>query len=92
MRLRVWWIPQVPMKSFKVEVGTVLEGVKIMQVLADYDAFQFDNNIKPDYSNAGGLQMFDPSDDTDSPEGSWVDWYDEESGEDDPVAFVESLA
>lgn len=80
------------MKSFKVEVGTVLEGVKIMQVLADYDAFQFDNNIKPDYSNAGGLQMFDPSDDTDSPEGSWVDWYDEESGEDDPVAFVESLA
>lgn len=82
----------MPMKSFKVEVGTVSEGVKIMQVLADYDAFQIDNNIKPDYSNAGGLQMFDPFDDRDSPEGSWVHWYDEESGEDDPVAFVESLA
>ena len=63
-----------------------------MQVLADYDAFQYENKIKPDYSNVGGLQMFDTTDDTDSVEGSWVDWCDEESGEDDPFAFAESQA
>ncbi len=78
------------MRSFHVEVTSVAEGVKVMKVLADYDAFQLANRIKPDYSNAGGLQMFDPSDDTDSPDGSWVDWCDEETGEDDPVAFLES--
>lgn len=90
MKLRVWWVPQVPMESFKVDVETVAEGVKLMRVLADYDAFQFENNVKPDYSNVGGLQMFDPMDDTDTPTGSWVDWYDEDTGEDDPVVFLES--
>ena len=58
MKLRVWWIPQVPMKRFLVEVGSVSEGAKLMKVLADYDAFQFENNVKPDYCNAGGLEMF----------------------------------
>jgi hypothetical protein len=78
-KLRVWWIPQVPMKSFNVEVDSVEEGIKIMNVLADYDLFQFKNNIKPDYCNTGGLQMFDPEDKEDSPEGSWVNWYYEDN-------------
>lgn len=33
------------------------------------------NNIKPDYANAGGLQILDE-------DSEWVDWYDDESGED----------
>ncbi len=45
MKLRVWHIPQVPMKPFIVEVGSVEEGVRMMDALADYDAFQYDNNI-----------------------------------------------
>jgi len=92
MKLRVWWIPQVPMKSFHVYVSTVAEGVKLMQVLADYDEFQFENDIKPDYCNIGGLQMFDANDDTDSSEGSWVDWYDEETGEDNPSEYLKSMS
>lgn len=47
MKLRVWHIPQVPMKPFIVEVASVEEGVRLMDALADYDAFQYDNNIKP---------------------------------------------
>ena len=86
--LRVWWIPQVPMQSFYVNIDSVSEGVKIMEVLAEYDRFQFENNIKPDYSNVGGLQMFDVTDETDSPNGSWCDWYDEETGESDPEVFI----
>ena len=88
MQMKVWWVPQVPMKSFEVPVSSVAEGVKIMDVLADYDKFQLDNNIKPDYCNAGGIMVFDPTDNTDGPEGSWVDWWDEETGEDDPQEFV----
>ena len=90
--LRVWWIPQVPGKPFHVPVESVEEGVKMMRVLADYDAFQFEHNIKPDYCNAGGLMMFDPEDDTDGPNGSWTDWYDEETGEDDPQQYLDDMS
>ena len=90
MKLRFWWMPQVPMKRFFVSVDSVKEGVKVLDILADYDLFQYENNVKGDYSNAGGLQLFDPEDDTDSPEGSWVDWYDEDTGEDDPREFLEN--
>lgn len=75
-KLRVWWIPQIPMKSFNVNVKTLEEANLILNTLADYDLFQLENNIKPDYANTGGLQEFDEV------EKEWVDWYDEESGMD----------
>lgn len=87
-KMRVWWIPQVPMKAFHVYVDNVEEGCKVMEVLAEYDKFQLINNLKPDYCNAGGIQVFDPDDDYDSPNGSWVSWCDEETGEDDPFSYV----
>lgn len=82
--LRVWWIPQIPGKPFHVDVESVREGVKIMDVLADYDQFQFENRIKPDYCNMGGLLMVDD-------DGEWVDWYDEETSIDDPKEFLEQM-
>ncbi len=85
MKYRIWWIPRVPGKPFHTEVSSVIEGVEIMRILADYDKFQFDNHIKPDYCNAGGLQMLEA-------DGEWCDWYDEETGEDDPVVFLEAQA
>lgn len=84
-KLRVWWIPQVPMKSFFVDVSNLQEGVLLLKVLADYDIFQFENNIKPDYCNAGGIVQWD------SEAGEWEDWHDEETGDDCPVAFIEQL-
>lgn len=83
--LRVWWIPQIPGKPFYVNVSSVAEGVKLMDVLAKYDAFQLEHNIKPDYSNAGGLEMKDA-------DGYWSDWYDEESGLDDPEEWLREHA
>ena len=56
--LRVWWIPQVPMKSFYQDVKTIIEGKLVLETLAIYDLFQSENNIKPDFSNTGGLQIF----------------------------------
>jgi len=72
--LRVWWIPQVPMKAFNVDVETLHEAAKILDVLAEYDLFQLICNVKPDYTNAGGLHIYE--------NGEWCEWYDEDSGED----------
>jgi len=73
-RLRVWWIPQVPMDPFHVEVKSVDEAVRTLRMLADYDIFQYENRVKPDYSNAGGLEVFE--------DGEWEEWYDPKTGED----------
>lgn len=86
-KLQVWWIPQVPMKAFTVEVESVKEGVKILTVLAEYDLFQYRNRIKPDYSNAGGLNQWEEDVDGEGIPG-WCSWYDEETGEDDPIAWL----
>ena len=80
--LQVYWIPQVPMKAFTVDVACPAEAKKLLSILADYDQFQLDNNIKPDYSNAGGLNVFDAADKTDGPYGSWTTWYDDATGYD----------
>lgn len=76
-KLRVWWIPQVPMKAFHVPVASPEEAALLLDVLAKYDKFQFDNHIKPDYCNAGGLQVWDLDSDGEGTPG-WVDWYDDE--------------
>lgn len=85
--LRVWWIPQVPMNPFYVPVASVAEGVKIMNVLADYDAFQFENKVKPDYCNTGGLEVFEKNFDGDGND-DWCSWYDDETDEDDPREWL----
>lgn len=69
--LKVWWIPQVPMKAFEVPVKSIEEASLLLDTLAAYDLFQFNNNIKPDYTNMGGLCIVE--------NGEWVDWYDEET-------------
>lgn len=71
-QLKVWWIPQIPMKSFEVLVGTKEEAILLLNTLANYDIFQFENKIKPDYCNAGGLVIWEEK------EQDWVDWEDGE--------------
>lgn len=76
--LRVWWIPQVPCKQFNVPVASIAEAKLVLRTLANYDLFQLENNIKPDYCNAGGLCVYDPElCDEDDGDG-WSDWYDDD--------------
>lgn len=72
--LKVWWIPQVPGKAFEVPVKSPEEAILIMDTLAQYDIFQLENNIKPDYCNAGGLNVFE--------DGDWSNWYHPETDKD----------
>lgn len=71
--LRVWWIPQVPMKAFTVPVRTIREAKLLLGALSNYDTFQFKNNIKPDYCNAGGLSVLE--------DGEWNDWCDDDGND-----------
>lgn len=80
VKLRVWWIPQVPGTPFHIEVKDIEQAIFLMKVLADYDDFQLKNNIKPDYSNVGGLEVFNEEDQ------EWEEWYDnDEDGIDEYI-------
>jgi hypothetical protein len=72
--LEVWWIPQVPMKAFRKRVADLAQAKLLLEALADYDLFQYENNVKGDYANVGGLQIFE--------DGEWSDWYHPDSGDD----------
>ena len=84
-KLRVWWIPQVPMEAFYVPVESPEEGQKVINILATYDCFQYNHNVKPDYANVGGLQYFNEED------NEWEDWYfeDDNSYYDDLDEYIE---
>ena len=69
-KLRVWWIPQVgaDVPPFHIPVSSVEEAKKVMDILGAYDQFQYENNVKPDFANACGLEAFDEE------TGEWNDW------------------
>lgn len=69
MKLRVWHIPQVPGKPFYIPVNDIREAKKVMDILAYYDLFQLENNIKPDFCNANGVEIWDEE------TKEWYDWY-----------------
>jgi hypothetical protein len=64
-KYRAWYIPQVPGKAFEVETDSLAEAVKIENLLVDFSIFEYDNHIKPDYSDAGGVDEWDEE------EGEW---------------------
>ena len=78
--LKVWWIPQVPMKAFEVKVESVKQARFLLDVLANYDLFQFKAHVKGDYSNAGGLCIYE--------DGEWNDWRDKEGNSIDETAAM----
>jgi len=69
---KVWYIPQVPMAAFEVEVPDVPSARMVLDALSAFSLFEFENRVKPDYSDAGGIAILD--------HGEWRDLeeYDEE--------------
>ncbi len=75
MKLKIWWIPQIPMKAFEIlDVPDIATAKILLSTLGDYDLFQYEYGIKGDYSNAGGLLMWDDSLDTDNKGEKWTEW------------------
>lgn len=68
-KLRVIHIPQLPMKSFKVEVRNEREAYLLTEAFANQHLFLFENNVIPDYSNIILVECFE--------NGEWCDYYNE---------------
>lgn len=77
-QLKIWHIPQVPGKAFEVNVESLERAKLILDVLAAYDQFQYQQKIKPDFSNAQGLSKYEENYDGEGSSG-WCDWCDEET-------------
>lgn len=76
--LRLWWIPQFGMdKSFRYPIKSVAEAKHMLDAFAMYDMFQLEHRIKPDFSNCGGLEVFES--------GEWCDWQNDDGYEIDDV-------
>lgn len=85
MNLRVAHFPQIPCKPFDVEVEDLKQAKLVMDVLSNYDLFQYENSIKPDYCNVTVLEMWDEEVE------DWCNWYDEETGIDDLDEYFEFI-
>ena len=72
MKFRVWYVSQIPMKAFFVETTNAIEAEKILSALGDFSLFEFQNFVKPDYADAGGIEIWDV-------EGQgWIDYHPED--------------
>ena len=56
-KFRVYHVPQIPMDGFAYEVPTYLEAARLSDALCKYDLFQFENKVKPDYSNISFIEF-----------------------------------
>lgn len=77
--LRVWWIPQIPGIPFHAKVPSISAAALLIKTFAQYDQFQLDMGIKPDYANSGGLEVFDGEE--------WVSW--DCDGFDCPIEYLQ---
>ena len=60
------------MQPFYADVSSPHEAYKILSILSQYDLFQLHNNIKPDFSKTGGLNVYI--------DDEWIEWDDYETG------------
>jgi len=59
VKFKAWYIPQVPMKPFEVERPTAVEAQAALDLITDFSIFEFENKVKPDYCDAGGVEEWD---------------------------------
>jgi len=68
----VWYIPQIPMPAFEVQVDDPLAGLALLDVISRFSMYEFEQGVKPDYSDAAGVSRYE----TDGEDG--FGWYDVE--------------
>jgi len=66
-KFKMWYIPQVPMKPFEVECETAEQAQDALDLITNFSIFEFENRVKPDYSDAGGVMVW---------ESAYEDWSD----------------
>lgn len=74
---RVWYIPQVPMKPFRFEVPDIATARIVKEALIKFSLFEFENNVKPDYADAIGIEKFSVK------AQEWWEYHEEDEDEDE---------
>ena len=72
-KFKAWYIPQVPMKAFEVECETAAQALDALDLITNFSIFEFENKVKPDYSDAGGVEEWDEA------AQEWFDFEEEEA-------------
>lgn len=72
---RVWHVANIPGKPFHVEVESLSKAKLVLDTLGFYDLHLEATGVRGDYSNVGGIQVWE--------DGEWVDHedYDGEADE-----------
>lgn len=73
---------------FLFPVDDLAQGRMVCDVLADYDNFHVDNDIREDFSNSGGILVF--SETLEDEQDGWLDAEDENGDPAWPVEDSES--
>ena len=73
LKYKVWYIPQIPMEAFEYETDSLTVAQSILEAISQFSLFEFYNNVKPDYADAGGLVVWDED------EQEWLDVDEEEA-------------
>lgn len=68
-KLRIAYIPQVPGKPFYKEVNGLSSAKLVAETLVDFSIFEYEEHVKPDYSDSLDLEEF--------VDGEWTSWMDD---------------
>lgn len=57
--IRVWYIPQVPMEAFEVDVPDLVTANLVLDALEKFSYFEYTHRVKPDYADSGGVHRYE---------------------------------
>jgi hypothetical protein len=69
--LKVVYIPQVPMAPYEVPVKTLEEARIVLDAVVGLSMFEYEHNVKPDYSDYAGVVRFEDGEWNDVDEEEW---------------------
>lgn len=58
-RFRISYIPQIPMPAFEREYSDFQTAKAVLNAVIRFSIFEFDNNVKPDYSDIALMDFWD---------------------------------
>lgn len=58
-RFKIFYIPQVPMPAFEREYEDFETAKEVLNAIINFSIFEYDNNVKPDYSDVAGISFYD---------------------------------
>ena len=58
-RFKIFYIPQVPMPAFEREYEDFETAKEVLNAIINFSIFEYDNNVKPDYSDVAGISFWD---------------------------------